>query len=97
MNLFSPPSASCSQITLDVAQKLGYTTVMYSRDTIDWRDKDQSLIKKRATKNITGGELVLMHPTAATAAALDDIISTIEDKGLIVTTVSDVLESADRR
>lgn len=97
MNLFSPPSASFSQITLDVAQKLGYTTVMYSRDTIDWRDKDQSLIKKRATKNITGGELVLMHPTAATAAALDDIISTIEDKGLIVTTVSDVLESADRR
>lgn len=97
MNLFSPPSASFSQTTLDVAKKFGYTTVMYSRDTIDWRDKDQALIKKRATKNITGGELVLMHPTAATAAALDDIISTIKDKGLIITTVSDVLESADRR
>jgi len=97
MKLFSPPGASFSEITLEVAQKSGYTTVMYSRDTIDWRDKDETLIKKRATKNITGGELVLMHPTAATAAALDDIISTIKDKGLIITTVSDVLESADRQ
>ena len=96
MKLFSPPGASFSEITLEVAQKSGYTTVMYSRDTIDWRDKDETLIKKRATKNITGGELVLMHPTAATAAALDDIISTIKDKGLIITTVSDVLESVDR-
>lgn len=95
MKLFSPPSASFSSVTLETAQKMGYTTVMYSRDTIDWRDKDVNLIKKRATKNITGGELVLMHPTAATAEALEDIITTIKSKGLILTTVSDVLEIAD--
>lgn len=94
MKLFSPPSASFSASTLEVAQKSGYTTIMYSRDTIDWRDKDVNLIVRRATKNITGGELVLMHPTAATAEALDEIITVIKGKGLTVTTVSDVL-SAD--
>ena len=91
MKYFSPPSASFSSLTLAVAEKMGYTTVMYSRDTIDWRDKDSGIIFRRATKNITGGELVLMHPTAATAAVLGDIIAEIKSKGLIPATVSEVL------
>lgn len=93
MKYFSPPSASFSAITLDVAEKIGYTTIMYSRDTIDWRDQDADLIYRRATKNIVGGELVLMHPTAATVAALDGIIAEIKSRGLIPTTVSEVLSS----
>lgn len=92
MTLFSPPSASFSATTLDVACQMGYTTIMYSKDTIDWRDKDSALIYKRATKNIVGGELVLMHPTAATVSALPDIIAEIKNKGLRITTVSEVLK-----
>ena len=91
MKYFSPPSASFSSTTLAVAEKMGYTTIMYSRDTIDWRDKDANLIFKRATKNITGGELVLMHPTAATVAALESIIKEILSRDLVITTVGDVL------
>lgn len=93
MKYFSPPSASFSSITLDVAEKIGYTTIMYSRDTIDWRDHDAELIYRRATKNIVGGELVLMHPTAATIEALDAIITEIKSNGLIPTTISEVISS----
>lgn len=91
MKYFSPPSASFSSITLDVAEKMGYTTIMYSRDTIDWRDHDADLIFRRATRNIAGGELVLMHPTAATAEVLEKIIREITDKGLIPSTMTEVL------
>lgn len=91
MKLFAPPGGSYSQITLEVAKNLGYKTIMWSRDTIDWRDKDANLIYQRATKDIKGGDLILMHPTEKTLEALPRIIETLISKGLKLTTVSDTL------
>ncbi|MBO5712996.1 MAG: polysaccharide deacetylase family protein, partial [Clostridia bacterium] len=36
--LFAPPSGSYNKTTLTVANELGYQTIMWSKDTIDWRD-----------------------------------------------------------
>ena len=91
MNLFAPPSGAYNDNTLRAASEEGYVTVMWSKDTIDWRDQDSSLIYKRATKNIGGGDLILMHPTIATADALDDIITEIKKQGLNIAPVSDVI------
>lgn len=93
MNLFAPPSGSYSETTLKVAKRLGYQTIMWTNDTIDWRDKDKTLIYNRAVRNISGGTLVLMHPTYATVDALGDIIQTIREKGLFVTPVSQTLQA----
>jgi len=92
MTLFAPPSGAYSEQTITIAEELGYKTIMWSKDTIDWRDHDQSLITTRATKNIKNGDLVLMHPTAATVQALPNIIKTIKQQGLNITTVSKCLE-----
>ena len=70
MNLFMPPSGSYGLQTLEAAEFLGYTTIMWSKDTIDWRDKDTNLIFKRATKNMQNGDIILMHPTECTKNAL---------------------------
>ena len=88
MKLFAPPSGSYSSTTLKVAQELGYITIMWSKDTIDWRDQDSELIFKRATKNLSNGDLVLMHPTKATLYALNDILSFYSQSGYNSTTVS---------
>ena len=74
MTLFAPPSGDYNQTTIDVANKLGYKTIMWTKDTIDWRDQDENLIYKRATNNAHGGDLILMHPTEMTAKALPRII-----------------------
>ncbi|MBE5730729.1 MAG: polysaccharide deacetylase [Clostridiales bacterium] len=92
MTLFAPPSGSYGDTTLTVASELGYKTIMWTLDTIDWRDQDKSVILSRATEKITGGALVLMHPTKATVAALDDILQAINKKGLSVSTVSEVIQ-----
>ena len=89
--LFAPPSGSFNDRVLSVADSLGYKTIMWSRDTIDWRDRDENLIFKRATEKTSGGDLILMHPTLQTANALDKIIKTLKNKGLEVTTVSRTL------
>lgn len=93
MTLFAPPSGAFNAVTLEIAKELGYTTIMWSKDTIDWRDKDSKLIFTRATKNVSGGDLILMHPTAATAAALDSIIKAIKEKGLTVAPVGETIKA----
>ena len=93
MNLFAPPSGSFGETALAVAEELGYRSVMWTRDTIDWRDHDSELIYKRAVKNIKGGDLILMHPTDSTAKALEKILQAISEAGLKVAPVSEVLES----
>ena len=73
MNLFAPPSGAYNETTLKVAQEMGYTTIMWTKDTIDWRDKNTELIYNRAVKNPQNGDLILMHPTECTLKALDRI------------------------
>jgi len=91
MNLFAPPSGSFSKTTLSVAASLGYKVVMWSRDTIDWRDKDAEITYSRGVKNMKNGDLVLMHPTAHTLSALPRIIKTAKEQGFKVTTVTETI------
>ena len=91
MNLFAPPSGDFNKTTLQVASELNYKTIMWSKDTIDWRDKDEDLVFTRATKNVAGGELVLMHPTKHTLSALPKILDYYLNNGLIVSTVTNTL------
>ena len=68
--------------TVRAAEELGYKTILWSKDTIDWRDHDVSLILERATKEVTGGDLILMHPTAETAQALPAVLERLRVLGL---------------
>ena len=89
--LFAPPSGSFSDKTLAVAGELGYKVIMWSSDTIDWRDADEEKVFTRATKNLSNGELVLMHPKSHTLAALPRILDYYIGNGFSVVTVSDNL------
>ena len=92
MKLFAPPSGAFSSSTLIAASELGYKTIMWSKDTIDWRDHDKNIIFKRATKNLSNGDLVLMHPTKETLEALDDVLAEIKRQNFEIVTVSDNIE-----
>ncbi len=89
MNLFAPPSGSYNQATLQIASNLGYQTIMWSKDTIDWRDKDSEICYSRAIKNAKNGDLILMHPTEHTLKALPNIIKYYKENGFNLTTVSE--------
>ncbi len=91
MELFAPPSGSYNKNTITAAEFLGYKTIMWTRDTIDWRDKNAELIYSRAVTGLAGGDLILMHPTACTAEALERIILKVIQSGLTVCPVSTTL------
>ena len=92
MNLFAPPSGSFSSTTLEVADSLGYKVIMWSKDTIDWRDKDENLIFKRATQNVSNGDLILMHPKEHTLKTLEKILDFYTNAGFSVVSVSENLK-----
>ena len=91
MTLFAPPSGAYSINTVDAASNLNYKTIMWTHDTIDWRDQNSDLIYKRATKDLSNGDLILMHPTEKTVQAMTNIISTAINSGFNPTTVSNCL------
>lgn len=91
MNLFAPPSGAFNDTTIKIANSLNYKTIMWTHDTIDWRDKDSNLVLQRATKNLSNGDLILMHPTKHTLDALSQILAYAENNGFTTTTVSEVI------
>lgn len=92
MNLFAPPGGGYNSKTVEAANDLNYKTILWTKDTIDWRDKDEKLIFERATKNVVSGDLILMHPTEQTKNALEGIIEMIISKKLTLDTVSNTIK-----
>ncbi|MGI6701587.1 MAG: polysaccharide deacetylase family protein [Christensenellales bacterium] len=89
VELFAPPSGSIGNNMSAVCEELEYKIIMWSKDTIDWRDKDADLVFKRATKDIKGGDFILMHPTAHTLEALPRILDYYKELGIKSVTVTE--------
>lgn len=92
MSLFAPPGGSYNKQTVKAAESLGYKTILWTHDTIDWRDQNADIIFSRATKNVFSGDLILMHPTRATLEALEKIIIALNGKKLTLDTVSNTIK-----
>ena len=88
IKLFAPPSGAFCENTLSACQALEMKVIMWSRDTIDWREKSVEKIIERATKNLKAGDFILMHPKDGTVEALPEILSYIRENGKKAETVS---------
>jgi probable sporulation protein (polysaccharide deacetylase family) len=88
---FGPPSGSYRDETVKIAAELNMKTVMWTVDTIDWQKPSPEQLINRVIPKIENGSMVLMHPTEPTAKSLDRLITLIEEKGLIISTVSDLM------
>ncbi len=88
---FAPPFGERGEAVLKAAELLGYTTILWSIDTIDWQRPEPSLIVKRVLEKAHNGAIVLMHPTEPTVKALPYLISELKGMGYKLVTVSTVL------
>jgi probable sporulation protein (polysaccharide deacetylase family) len=88
---FAPPSGSYRDETVKIAAEYKMKTVMWTVDTIDWQKPTPDQLINRVISKIENGSMVLMHPTESTAKSLDRLITLIEEKGLRIGTVSDLM------
>ncbi len=71
---FRPPHGRYTEATLDTAQRLGYTTVLWTDDAGDWRTLTPATLSAHIEQHATAPEIVLLHsgrlPTVQMLAAL---------------------------
>ncbi|CAM5788446.1 polysaccharide deacetylase family protein [Brevibacillus borstelensis] len=92
--LFAPPSGSFNQSVVNIAHnEFQMKTILWTADTVDWRKPPVGEMVSRIEAKLGNGVLILMHPTAPTAAGLDKMIQDAKKKGLMPMPVSEVISS----
>lgn len=94
--LFRPPRGKCNQDVINAAQELGYSVVLWSIDTLDWKGTSSKCIASTVNNNVQGGDIVLMHDYTSmnntTCDALEIIIPKLLSEGYQFVTVSELIK-----
>ena len=95
--LFRPPQGARNQVTDETAKGLGYSVILWSIDTLDWKNNPPDCITNVICKNIRGGDIILMHDYTSgqntTCVALEEFIPILLKKGYEFVTVSELIEN----
>lgn len=91
--LFRPPFGEYNQAVLNTVARLGYITIMWTVDSLDWRNPGVDQIINRVVNNAVPGAIILMHQAAfQTPEALPIIISRLRQQGYSFGTVTQTLD-----
>jgi peptidoglycan-N-acetylmuramic acid deacetylase len=94
---FRPPEGKFSQKSMEYASELGYKTIFWSFAYADWDNSSQmshDAAKEKIMSNIHNGEIMLLHPTSATnAAILGDVICELKALGYRFGTLDELINA----
>ncbi|WP_066173129.1 polysaccharide deacetylase family protein [Bacillus marinisedimentorum] len=88
---FAPPGGSYRDEIVKIAAEQDMGTVLWSVDTVDWKKPAPQVILQRINSKVHPGAMILMHPTASTALALEPMIKKLKAQGYSISTVSALL------
>lgn len=63
------------------AARTGQRLVMWTVDTVDWRDPPPSRIVDRVRSRVVPGALILAHPRAVTVTAVPQLVAALRERG----------------
>ena len=90
-NLFAPPYGEFNDKVVAYAEEIGFKTIMWTIDTIDWRNPTPETYLKRVLEKLQNGALILAHPTEVTAKTLPILINEIKKRGYDILIVSEII------
>lgn len=89
---FRPPYGARNQHVRDVAKSLGYRSVFWTVDALDWKESQgvtAAQVKSKILTNVSPGTIYLMHiGDNLTGQVLDDVFTEIENKGYKIVPLS---------
>ncbi|NLJ86552.1 MAG: polysaccharide deacetylase family protein [Firmicutes bacterium] len=90
--LFRPPFGEYNNKVIEVAKELGYYTIQWSIDSLDWRDVSAGFIVDRVLSQAGPGEIVLMHNNGKhTAAAVAQFLPELKKRGFEIVPISELI------
>ena len=79
-----PPNGDFNKVSVQAAKDLGYATVIWSVDSLDWKNPGVDVIVNRTVKLIHPGAIILMHASDSckqTDQALPTVLKTLRQQG----------------
>jgi peptidoglycan/xylan/chitin deacetylase (PgdA/CDA1 family) len=91
---YRPPYGARNDYVRQVAANIGYRTVIWTIDTLDWQtNSTPARIIQIITSQLTNGAIILMHAgSSSEAQALDSVITMLQGKGYQLVTLSEDLQ-----
>jgi len=90
--LFRPPFGEYSNKVIEAAESLGYFSIQWSIDSLDWKDVSAEYMVDRVLKSAGPGEIVLFHNAGKhTPRAVDMLLSELKSRGLEVVPISELI------
>lgn len=94
--LFRPPFGEYGNHVITAAAELGYQTIQWSIDSLDWQNLSKDEIVERVTGRAHKGAIILFHNNGLyTADALPEIIEYFLDHGYEIVPISELLFKED--
>ena len=93
--LIRPPNGHYSKQSLQVTEQMGYRTIIWSIDSLDWKNPGRDVIVERVVKRLKPGGIILMHASDTpiqTAEALPILLEKIKAQGYEIVTVGQLLD-----
>lgn len=92
MNLFRFPSGSYSDESLKTIDDLGYKSIQWDVDSVDWKGESKEKEFKRVMNNVKGGSILLYHNNGKyTVNNLKEIIPKLKADGYEFVKVSEII------
>ncbi len=91
-DLYAPPYGDINNRVTAIASSLGYKTIIWSADSIDWQRPAPEIIVQRVINKIDDGGIILLHPTKPTMQALPEIINKLEARNFKFVTISELIK-----
>ncbi|WP_165767889.1 polysaccharide deacetylase family protein [Virgibacillus indicus] len=88
---FAPPGGSFNDQVVQAAHHLKMETILWTVDTIDWKNPSVSVMINRVNSKVHPGATILMHPTPSIVNGLNELIKQIKDKGYKISTIENLL------
>ena len=90
--VFRPPYGDYNDMLIQTARELGYYTIQWDIDSLDWKELGVEPVVDRVVKNVTDGSIILCHNNAKYIREyLPIIIQRLQEKGYEFTPVSQLI------
>ncbi len=92
VELFRPPYGDYDDELIKTASELGYYSIQWDVDSLDWKDLSATDIAMRVINNVKNGSIILMHNNGLhTAEAVPIILETLKNKGFTFVPIGELI------